>query len=318
MYEIKLNDTIIHEPDPKSKRKLSAGSFVEDVNKIPSFTFTIPAMNPIFLQELHDRKDIITITNTLTGETEFEGHLLTHTNSMSTSGRFAVKAVAEGFLGYLCDSIQMYHTYTDTLPADFLTALLDAHNAQVTANGHPEKRIVLGLVDVTRSDYKRSKTTAYRNTLEEIQVNLIDRIGGEIRVRNVNGTLVLDYLETIGVTCSTKIELAKNIKSLQVETDSSNIITRLIPLGYQPNPGDSAERLTISSVNSGLPYIDDANGIAEYGIIAGTVIFDDITQPANLKTAGQEYMANNNRIRKAYEAQALDLSVLDTSQQALR
>jgi hypothetical protein len=74
MYEIKLNDTIIHEPDPKSKRKLSAGSFVEDVNKIPSFTFTIPAMNPVFLQELHDRKDIITITNTLTGETEFEGH----------------------------------------------------------------------------------------------------------------------------------------------------------------------------------------------------------------------------------------------------
>ena len=318
MYEIKLNDTIIHEPDPQSKRKLSAGSFVEDINKIPSFTFTIPAMNPIFLQELHDRKDIITITNTLTGETEFEGHLLTHTNSMSTSGRFAVKAVAEGFLGYLCDSIQMYHTYTDTLPADFLTALLDAHNAQVTANGHPEKRIVLGLVDVTRSDYKRSKTTAYRNTLEEIQVNLIDRIGGEIRIRNVNGALVLDYLETIGVTCSTKIELAKNMKSLQVETDSSNIITRLIPLGYQPNPGDSAERLTISSVNSGLPYIDDANGIAQYGIIAGTVIFDDITQPANLKTAGQEYLTNNNRIRKAYEAQALDLSVLDTSQQALR
>lgn len=316
MYEIKLNNTVIHENSADSLKRLSAGILAEDINQIPSFSFTIPPMNPLFSQELHDRTDTVTVTNTLTNEVEFEGHLLSSSSAMGADGKLCKKAVAEGHLGYLCDSIQMYHNYENTTPADFLTALLTAHNAQVTASGHPEKTITRGDVDVQGNT--NSKTTAYRNTLEEIRVNLIERLGGEIRVRRVNGGLVLDYLQSIGVTSSTTVELAKNMKALSVDVDTTNVITRLIPLGVQLHPGDSAERLTISSVNSGLPYLDDNNGIAKYGIIAGTAEFDDITDANNLKTAGQNYLANNNRIRKAYEAQALDLSLLDASQQALR
>lgn len=317
MYTVKLNDEYIHELDVNSNKRLSAGVLAEEVNQIPSFSFTIPVMNPAFSQELHDRVDIIKLKNTHTNEDEFDGHLLTHKQVMSSDGKLCIKAIAEGHLGYLCDSIQMYHNYVDTTPESFLTSLLTNHNAQVTASGHPEKRIILGTVNITRSDYKRSKTTAYRNTLEEIRVNLIDRIGGEIRVRRVNGSLVLDYLDRIGTNSDTKIELAKNMKSLSVDVDSSNIVTRLIPLGAQLSPGDSAERLTISSVNGGKPYIDDTAGISKYGIIVGTVEFDDITIASNLKSAGQEYLTNNNRIRKAYEGQALDLSLIQEDYQAL-
>ena len=317
MYRVKLNDDYIHELDVNSNKRLSAGVLAEEVNQIPSFSFTIPIMNPAFSQELHDRVDEVKLRNTKTAEDEFEGHLLSHSQSMDSSGKLCIKCIAEGHLGYLCDSIQMYHNYVDTSPESFLTALLTAHNAQVTASGHPEKTITLGTVSITKSDYRRSKTTAYRNTLEEIRVNLIERIGGEIRVRRVNGSLVLDYLDHIGSSSDTKIELAKNMKSLAVDIDTTNIITRLIPLGAQLSPGDSAERLTISSVNSGKPYIDDTAGIAKYGIIAGTVEFDDITVASNLKSAGQEYLTNNNRIRKAYECQALDLSLIQEDYQAL-
>lgn len=274
-------------------------------------------MNPAFSQELHDRKDNIALINTLTGEYEFEGHLLSHSQSMGANGKLCIKAIAEGHLGYLCDSIQMYHNYVDTSPADFLTALLTNHNSEVVASGHPEKMIQLGTVSITRSDYRRSKTTAYRNTLEEIRVNLIERIGGEIRVRRANGHLVLDYVDQIGVNSSTEIKLAKNMKSLSVDIDTTNIVTRLIPLGAQLSPGDSAERLTIESVNSGKPYIDDTAGITKYGIIVGTVEFDDITVASNLLTAGTEYLQNNNRIRKSYEAQALDLSLIQDDYQPL-
>ena len=311
MYEVKLNNEKVHELDVNSPKRLSAGELVEEINQIPSFSFTIPCMNPAFSQELHDRKDNIVLTNTLTGDNEFEGHLLSHSQSMDASGKLCIKAIAEGHLGYLCDSIQMYHNYIDTAPEIFLAALLANHNAQVTASGHPEKTIQLGTVSITKSDYKRSKTTAYRNTLEEIRVNLIERIGGEIRIRRVSGNLVLDYVDQLGVNSSTKIELAKNMKSLSVDIDTTNIVTRLIPLGAQLSPGDSAERLTIESVNSGVPYIDDAAGIEKYGIIVGTVEFDDITVAANLKSAGEEYLQNNNRIRKSYEAQVLDLSILE-------
>lgn len=317
MYEVKLNNEKIHELSVNSNKRLSAGVLAEEVNQIPSFSFTIPCMNPAFSQELHDRKDNIALINTLTGEYEFEGHLLSHSQSMGANGKLCIKAIAEGHLGYLCDSIQMYHNYVDTSPADFLTALLTNHNSEVVASGHPEKMIQLGTVSITRSDYRRSKTTAYRNTLEEIRVNLIERIGGEIRVRRANGHLVLDYVDQIGVNSSTEIKLAKNMKSLSVDIDTTNIVTRLIPLGAQLSPGDSAERLTIESVNSGKPYIDDTAGITKYGIIVGTVEFDDITVASNLLTAGTEYLQNNNRIRKSYEAQALDLSLIQDDYQPL-
>lgn len=317
MYEVKLNNEKIHELSVRSNKRLSAGKLAEEVNQIPSFSFTIPCMNPVFSQELHDRKDIIVLENTITNETEFDGHLLSHSQSMDANGKLCIKCIAEGHLGYLCDSIQMYHNYVDTSPADFLAALLTNHNAQVTASGHPEKMIQLGTVSITRSDYRRSKTTAYRNTLEEIRVNLIERIGGEIRVRRMNGHLVLDYVDKIGVNSSTEIKLAKNMKSLSVDIDTTNIVTRLIPLGAQLSPGDSAERLTIESVNSGKPYIDDTAGITKYGIIVGTVEFDDITVASNLLTAGTEYLQNNNRIRKSYEAQALDLSLIQDDYQPL-
>ena len=108
------------------------------------------------------------------------------------------------------------------------------------------------------------------------------------------------------------------MKSLEVKTDSTNIITRLIPLGCQLNNGETAERLDISSVNDGKMYIDDEAAIEKYGVIVGTAEFDNITLPENLLKAGREYLKNNNRIRKAYEAQVLDLSIIDTSHENIR
>lgn len=317
MYEISIDNggttQLIHETDSHSLRRLAAGKLAEEVSGIPSFSFTVPASNPCFASGLIDRKTILTMTNIRTNEVEFEGTLLNSTTSMSTSGVLSKKAVAEGFLAYLCDSVQPYHHYEGKTVTEFLTALLDWHNSITPA----EKHITLGSCDFS-GDNTNSKTTAYRSTLEEIKINLIERIGGEIRVRRVNGSLVLDFLHQYGTTSSTKIELAKNMKSLAVSSDSTHIVSRLIPLGAQLDPGNSAERLDITSVNSGCMYIDDAAAIAAYGVIVGTVTFDDITVASNLLSAGQAYLANNNRIKKSYAGQVLDLSILDSSQQSIR
>lgn len=313
MYRVTINGQLLHEPDTLSLYRLASGNIVDEVNQIPKFTFRIPVSNPRYEDELNDRKDIIEVTNTLTNEVEFEGTLLTHTDSMSNAGKLTKGGTCEGYLGYLCDSIQPYHHYENSTVTEFLTALLAVHNANVSQ----DKQISLGSCDIS-GDNTNSKTTAYRNTLEEIRVNLIERIGGEIRIRKVEGRLVLDYMEQIGSRSSTKIQLADNIVALSVDTDSTNIITRLIPLGYQLHPEESAERLTIASVNSACIYLDDSNAIDQFGIIEGTVIFDDITVPANLKAAGQDYLTNNNRIRKAYQAQVLDLSTINNAYTAVK
>lgn len=317
MYKITISngttEKVLHEPDTLSRNRLSSGKFSEEVNQIPSFDFTIPASNPCCMDELNDRKDVVTILNTLTNEIEFEGTLLTHSGSMSSGGQLEKTAVCEGFLGYLCDSIQPYCHYENYTIVEFLRAVLERHNAIVSE----EKRIYLGSCDFS-GDNTNSKTTAYRSTLEEIRINLTERVGGEIRIRRVDGKLVLDFLTQYGTKSDTEIKLAKNMKSLEVKTDSTNIITRLIPLGCQLNNGETAERLDISSVNDGKMYIDDEAAIEKYGIIVGTAEFDNITLPENLLKAGREYLKNNNRIRKAYEAQVLDLSIIDTSHENIR
>lgn len=313
MYRITINGELLHEPDTESRYRLSSGRIDDEVNQIPKFSFKIPVSNPLFENELNDRKDIIEVTNTLTSEIEFEGTLLTHSDDMTSSGSLSKSGICEGYLAYLCDSIQPYHHYENSTVEEFLTALLSIHNSNVSE----DKRIYLGICNIS-GDNTNSKTTTYRSTLEEIRVNLIERIGGEIRVRRVNGRLVLDFMEKIGSISTTQIKLADNIKALSVDTDSTNIITRLIPLGCQLTPDESAERLTITEVNSGCIYIDDANAIEKYGIIEGTATFDDITIPANLMTAGQNYLANNNRIRKAYRAQVLDLSTINSSYEQIK
>lgn len=316
MYEISVQNgnttKIIHEISPDSEFRLSAGKLIEEVGQIPSFSFTIPVSNPCYADALNDRKTLVKITNKITGEIEFEGVLLTHEVSMSSAGKLQKSAVCEGFLGYLCDTIQPYHHYEDTTVSQFLFSLLENHNAQTSSDKH----IFLGECDFS-DDNTNSKTTAYRNTLEEIKVNLIDRIGGEISVRRSDGKLVLDFLTQSGVKSDTTVELAKNMKSLDVKTDSTNIITRLIPLGTQLND-ETAERLTIAEINDGKPYIDNENAVEKYGIIVGTVEFDDITLPENLVEAGRKYFENNNCIKKAYSAEVLDLSLIDSSQENLK
>lgn len=297
------NTAVIHANDPDSLYRLSAGKFAHEVNAIPAFTFNIPAFNPAY-SDLHDRTTIISIHNDLTDEVDFEGVLIHTAEDVTSAGKIYKSCSCEGYLTYLNDTIQPYHHYENKTVTEFLTALLDYHNSVTPA----EKHITLGTCDFS-GDNTNSKTTSYRSTLEEIKINLIDRIGGEMQIRKVNGALVLDFVHKIGVKSDTTIELAKNIVELSVDTDTSNIVTRLVPLGAQLND-ETSERLTISEVNDGKPYIDDTAAIAQYGIIMGTQVFDDITVASNLKQRGQEYLANNNRVKKGYAAQVLDLSLL--------
>ena len=316
MYEISVTNgsvtSVIHELDPDSDRRLLSGKFTGEVNSIPSFDFTISPFNPCY-DNFADRVSIVTVVNTKTTETEFEGPVLLSEKQMTSSGKVYKSVTCEGYLGYLCDSIQPYHHYEGYTVVEFVTALLDQHNALVSE----EKRIYLGSCDFS-GDNTNSKTTAYRTTLEELKVNLVERIGGEIRIRKVEGRLVLDFLTQYGSNSSTVVELADNLISLDVKTDATSIITRLIPLGAQLAPDESAERLDISAVNNGKIYIDDAAAMAKYGVIVGKVEFDDITLPANLLTAAQDYLTNNNRVQKAYKSQVLDLSPLYDSYENFR
>ena len=57
MYKITISDgkseKILHEPDTLSRNRLSSGKFSDEINQIPSFSFTIPVSNPCYADELN-------------------------------------------------------------------------------------------------------------------------------------------------------------------------------------------------------------------------------------------------------------------------
>ena len=128
MYQITIDNggerQILHANDPESIQRAAAGKFKEYVGITPSLTLTITPQNACY-NMLHDRSTMIELKNTETGEIEFEGYLLKSPESMTSKGMLQKKLTFEGFLGYLNDSAQDYHNYTDqdAQPAQFLQAL---------------------------------------------------------------------------------------------------------------------------------------------------------------------------------------------------
>lgn len=307
MYEVKIindsNETIINAVSTSSEAPRITGQCKFGINTIDSFTFTILPNNQGY-DLLKDLKTLVEIKNAKTNETKFKGRILIQTPDMSSSGLLSKSVICESELGYLMDSVQSYGEYHDITVRGFLELIIDNHNKQVS----DDKQFTVGIVDVIDNNDSLYRYLGYDKTLDTIKDKLIDRLGGELKIRYEDGIRYLDYVQAIGDKKDTEIVLARNLITIEQEQDPSNIITRLIPLGAKLE--DSDERLTISSINNGLNYIDDEEAISEFGIIVDTVTYDDVNIVENLLRKGKGYLRENNKIKKKHKVTALDLSTI--------
>lgn len=283
--------------------RLISGSINHGINTIDNFTFKI-ATNNIGYNKLNALTTLVEVLNIKSNNLEFKGRVLLPIESMDSNGMFLKNVTCESELGYLMDSSTVFGEYHDISVRDFLQVIIDNHNSQVDEG----KKFQLGNVTVVDNNDSLYRYLGYTKTFEAIKDKLIDRLGGELKIRYENGIRYLDYLESIGEIKSTEIRLAKNLQSIELEKDPTSIISRLLPLGNKLE--DSEERLTIESVNNGNKYIDDIEAIEEFGVIVDSVTWDDVTQVSNLLKKGQEYLKENNRIKKKYKVTALDLSTI--------
>ncbi|MDG6888206.1 hypothetical protein Cp4436_00220 [Clostridium perfringens] len=305
MYEVViLNDgveTIINavSPSPEAPR-LPSGTIKQGINTIDSFTFEI-YQNNIGYSKINTLTTLVEITNKITGEKDFRGRVLLPTPKMDSSGKLYTNVICESELGYLNDSTTRYGEYHDISVSDFLKVMLDNHNSMVTA----DKKFELGKVEVVGNLYR---FLGYEKTFAAIKDKLLDRLGGELRVRWEDGKRYLDYLIKIGEKSETEIRLSKNLKTIEQERDPTSIIPRLVPLGAKLE--DSDERVTIKSVNNGKDFIDDLEAIKQFGISQDCVIWDDVNVPSILLSKGIEKQKEVNRIKKKHKIEALDLSII--------
>lgn len=314
MYKVTIiNDgveTIVHSPH-NNELKLETGTIKKEVNKIDSFNMSFHLNNPAY-GKLKPFKTLINVLNTKTLKYEFEGRILNPNGHMNDDGLVFYQYECEGELGYLHDSQQKHREFRGT-PEELFIELLEYHNLQVETYKHFER----GIFEVTTStDNLYIYTSAEKTTFEEIDDKILTRVGGELRIRKENGIRYLDVLERVGEDKQTEIKIAKNLRAISQSVDPTEIVTRLTPLGTRIESEDegatdaSEARLTIESVNNGIPYIDRPDLIAEFGIQGGSVTWDDITLPNRLLNAGQRWMDNQKTALYQYEISALDLSLI--------
>ncbi len=348
MYEIEISnydtdhDTWVtekvHETNQDSMRRVKSCTFSRGVSMIQAADFQLLATNPAYNQ-FHEHTTLVKITNVNTGKVAFDGFVAkVYNDGMDASGVVQKSVSCDGCLSYLNETIQMYRKFENVPIGQVLNddnpnrpkGLLTAHNA-----GAPTyKQIELGVCEFTDTLTFECK---YESTLECIKKNILDVLpDAEISItRNQQGGLLLNITKgSSAVKKGTVIQLADNMVSMALETDASHIVTRLVPLGAyieeeQTISGKKKkvrtnERATIAEAGNytdaavptithtaGNVYIDDSAAQAQYGIITGVATFDmPLTGPWDLLYHGVDYLKANNRIKKSYKAEVLDLSTI--------
>ncbi|QBO36978.1 hypothetical protein EQG49_11225 [Periweissella cryptocerci] len=244
--------------------------------------------------------------------TVFEGRVLQSNPSFGADG-VTLDVQVESLEAVLHDSTQLLIDLGVSTPRQFLTQLIATHNQSVDE----WKQLHLGQVDLT--DEVERWTAEDADSFDNIDQMLIQKIGGELRVRHEIDGLYLDYLKEISDQGSQPIRLADNLLSVGRSIDASNIYTVVKPLGMQYE-GDSDEttappqRVNISddsSVNGGSPYLVNQDGVNVFGRIVKVITYDDIDDPADLKVAGLADLAKGMEVTEATQLSAIDRSMID-------
>lgn len=223
----------------------------------------------------------------------------------------------EGELAFFNDTTQPQAEYHDKTVRGFLEILVSIHNAKVAKN----RQFTVGIVTVADSNDSLYRYTNYEKTIECINEKLVNRLGGHLRVRKVDGVRYLDYLAAYPNANSQTIEFGKNLLDFTRKWDLTEFATVIIPLGNRldESPIEALDAyLTVESVNNGSIYVQSSDGIAAYGWIEKVVNWDDVSTASALLTKARAYLSDIQFDDMTIELSALDLHYLNVDCEAVK
>ena len=271
-----------------------------EVNKTGSLSFSIAPTHPMY-SAIQKMKSEIALYQ--------DGEWLGSFRALNMEGDFQniMTVTCEGELAFLLDSIQRPAEYHNTPVAEYFGILISNHNSDVGE----DKQFTVGTVNVTDPNDSLYRYSSYESTWSTIEEKLLDRLGGYIRTRRVDGARVIDYVTDYANVNTQVIQFGSNILDLTQAIRGEDIATVLIPLGAKNEETD--ERLTVEAVNDGKDYIEDADAVALFGRIVKTVEFDDVTVASNLLSKGYEQLASQQLPTVTLTLSAIDLHLVDVS-----
>lgn len=306
MYQITCDGLILHDVRLETDYRVISPKCKLKMNTTGTLTFQIAPTHPYYSQ-IQKLKSEITLTQD--GEWIFTGRVLNDEKDFDN-----IKTVeCEGELAYLLDSNQRQAEYHDLSVSGYFTTLINKHNAAVPEQ---KKQFTVGIVNVQDNNDSLYRYSNYENTWNTIKDKLINRLGGYIRSRHLNGVRYIDYITDYGNVNDQVINFGENLLDLKQYIKGENIATAIIPLGATiegEDQSDSAvqKRVTIESVNDGKDYVFDQDAVDLYGWVYDTVIFDAVTVPANLLRKGQEALAERKKLTLEIQLNAVDLHLLN-------
>jgi hypothetical protein len=272
------------------------------VNKGGTAEIVMPATHPAY--------DLFTSYKTVVeiyrdGLLQFRGRALYPADDFH--GRRTV--LCEGELCFFQDGVSRPYLYQDTLAAVF-TAVVGEYNAW---QPDPAKRFKVGTITVTdENDYIRLESESAENVLATLN-KLLERCGGYIVFTTDpdDGARVMNWYASLGYRSNQVIEFGENLLDFSRNGANTNLATAVLPYGAKDS--ETGRRITIESVNEGQDYIQDDDAVAFRGFIIKPVVWDDVTEPANLLRKAQEWLETNRYIVTSLQLSALDLSYVDKS-----
>ena len=295
MYTIYADGALLYSPGDEELSVLSP-VLETQCNAAGTLTFVLLPEHPMY-SALHKMRTRIDVRQD--DEIIWRGRVL----ETETDFYRQKTVTCEGELTYLVDSV--LHPYKladyDGTAAGLFRLYLMRHNEAVSE----AQQFQIGNVDI--ETLSSVENTGYGNTWDEISDNLIDIHGGFLRIRHEGGARYLDWTKESGTSCGQVIRFGGNLLDLSEYVSASEVVTCLIPYA-----GQSDSQITISSVNGGKDYIEDAAGIALYGRIWGVTEFDT-KDAAKLLEMAKENLQKRLKETITITISAVDLHLLDVN-----
>lgn len=286
-------ETVIHYPSSDvNDPHLDELPLTEGLSTAGHMEFNMYRNNPGY-NKISDLVTRVKIKDVRDDSIRFTGRVFTQSEEMDSSGKIYKKITCEGALGFLNDTNQRANTFITSDVRTFITQILNDHNSKVDSH----KQIQVGNINVTDNV---AHTCEFKTTLAEI-LEVKEKVGGHIRVREVNNIIYLDWLTDFNAGL-VDIKLGINMKDMIIHKDITSFGTRIIPIG--------ANNLTIASVNNGYDYIEDASSKYVYGVIEKIVEYKDITDANVLMQTCISDLSKHSQPLYILESSALDLSFL--------
>ena len=310
MYKIYVDDLIIYHPLLEDYPVISAKLDTE-VNRAGKLEFTIPVTNAHYtIPQMMKSKVVVTED----GNQIFKGRVLNIKRDMYNN-----KAITcEGELAYLNDSLQRPYDFQSgdkhTTVVELFTFFINNHNAMVTK----DKQFKVGRITVSDpNDYIVRSDENCKSTYQAIKEKLLDHFEGYIMLRYEADGTYIDYVKDFNTMTMQSIELAVNLIDLNTETKGEDIVTAVIPYGAKikdSEGNETSERINIKSVNGGSDMIENAEAVKKYGRIVKNIVYDDVTEPLNLKRKAEAELQSGLAFNNSLKITAADLSKADMNE----